>query len=84
MSAATPRVDPEQTHRLFGALAGARRPVPDPRVSADLLVREDGTRFAILVSQADTEIRVTVAGLGEGAEEIVLAPYGVRMLELRP
>jgi hypothetical protein len=65
-----------------------RRPVTvaDPRVSADVLVRGDGTRFAVLVSQADTELRVTPSAAGSGHEdfeEVVLAPYGVQVLELR-
>jgi endo-1,4-beta-mannosidase len=92
MSAVTPRVNPEQTHRLYDALAafaGVRRPVtaPDPRVSADVLVRSDGTRFAVLVSQAAVEVRVkpVLAGDVTGEfEEVTLGPYGVRVLELRP
>ncbi len=88
MAAVTPRVNPEDTHRLYDALAevaGVRRPVttPDPRVSADVLVRADGTRFAVLVSQAGTELCVRPAG-AEGFEEVVLAPYGVQVLELQP
>lgn len=65
-----------------------RRPVrvEDPRVSADVLVRSDGTRFAVLVGQADAELTVCplVAGNG-GAEDdrFTLGPYGVRVLELR-
>jgi endo-1,4-beta-mannosidase len=92
MAAVTPRVNPEPTHRLYDALAsfaGVRRPVTveDPRVSADVLDRADGTRFAVLVSQAETELRVkpVVAGNGpDGFEEVVLEPYGVRVLELEP
>ncbi len=92
MAAVTPRVNPEDTCRLYDALAevaGVRRPVTvaDPRVSADVLVRGDGTRFAVLVSQADSELRVTPRSAEsghEGFEEVVLAPYGVRVLELRP
>ncbi len=92
MAAVTPGVNPEATHRLYDALAdlaGVRRPVTvdDPRVSADVLVRADGTRFAILVSQADDELRIKAKVAGDGSEsfeEVVLAPYGVRVLELRP
>lgn len=92
MAAVTPRVNPEPTHRLYDALAvfaGARRPVTvdDPRVSADVLVRADGTRFVFLVSQAGTELKVRprIADAPAGAdEEVVLEPYGVRVLELRP
>jgi hypothetical protein len=45
-----------------------------------------GTRFAVVVSQAAVELRVkpVVDGDGPGGfEEVVLAPYGVRVLELR-
>ncbi|MEV0401263.1 cellulase family glycosylhydrolase [Actinoallomurus sp. NPDC050550] len=91
MAAVTPRVNPEPTYRIYdalAALAGARRPVrvADPRVSADVLVRADGARFAVLVSQADAElaVRPLVAENGHaGGEEIVLGPYGVQVLELR-
>jgi hypothetical protein len=92
MAAVTPRVNPDPTHRLYDALAdlaGVRRPitVPDPRVSADVLVRADGTRFAVLVSQADVELKVTpeiTAGAAPADEEVALEPYGVLVLELRP
>jgi hypothetical protein len=102
MAAVTPRVNPEPTYRLYDALAelaGVRRPVTvaDPRVSADVLVRADGTRFAVLVSQADVELKVTpqiAAGRAAGTvvvphgsalahEEVALEPYGVLVLELR-
>ncbi|GAA4614442.1 cellulase family glycosylhydrolase [Actinoallomurus liliacearum] len=91
MAAVTPRVNPEPTYRIYDALAelaGVRRPVrvEDPRVSADVLVRADGTRFAVLVGQADTELEVrplTADNGGAGDEEITLGPYGVRVLELR-
>ncbi|GLY79490.1 glycoside hydrolase 5 family protein [Actinoallomurus iriomotensis] len=94
MAAVTPRVNPEPTYRLYDALAtlaGVRRPVTvaDPRVSADVLVRADGARFAVLVSQADEELKVVaeVAAASAGAEpareEVALEPYGVHVLELR-
>ncbi|GAA4069102.1 cellulase family glycosylhydrolase [Actinomadura miaoliensis] len=78
MAAATPRVNPEPTYRIYDALArlaGVRRPVtvPDPRVSADVLVHADGRRFAVLVSQADTELTVA---------DVTLPPYGARVVEL--
>lgn len=90
MAAVTPRVNPEPTYRIYDALAtlaGARRPVTvdDPRVSADVLVRADGTRFVFLVSQADTELNVkpfiAEGGPADGAE-ITLDPYGVLILEI--
>jgi endo-1,4-beta-mannosidase len=89
MAARTPRVNPEPTHRLYDALAvlaGVRRPVTvdDPRVSVDVLVRADGTRFAFFVSQAGEEVKVTPESAEGGFEELALEPYGVRVLELRP
>jgi endo-1,4-beta-mannosidase len=91
MAAMTPRVNPEPTYRLYDALAtlaGVRRDVtvPDPRVSADVLVRGDGTRFAVLVSQSATPLTVTpeITAPAPAGEEVVLEPYGVLVLELRP
>ncbi|MDX3229231.1 hypothetical protein PV419_27085 [Streptomyces sp. ME19-01-6] len=56
MAARTARVDPEDTHRLYAALADAagvrRLAVDSPHVGADLLVHEDGRRFVWLVSQS--------------------------------
>ncbi|GLW67634.1 hypothetical protein Arub01_58770 [Actinomadura rubrobrunea] len=80
MAAATPLVHPEPTYRIYDALArlaGVRRPVtvPDPRVSADVLVHADGRRFAVLVSQADTELAIA-------HPDVTLPPYGARVVEL--
>ncbi|MGW8377178.1 cellulase family glycosylhydrolase [Streptomyces sp. ODS28] len=96
LAARTPRVNPEQTYRLYEALAevaGASRPVRTgtPLVSADALVHEDGRRFVWLISQAAerTTVRPGVDGslheLGTGKETaaVELEPYGVRVLELR-
>ncbi len=96
MAARTARANPEQTHRLYAALAelaGAARPVTvdTPYVAADTLVREDGTRYVLLVSQSGEELTVRPSADGElreltGGEpvkDVVIAPYGVRVLELR-
>lgn len=96
MAARTARANPEQTHRLYAALAelaGAARPVTagSPYVAADTLVREDGTRFVWLVSQSADELTVRPSADGELHEltggdpvvDVVIAPYGVRVLELR-
>ncbi|WP_433868703.1 cellulase family glycosylhydrolase [Saccharopolyspora sp. CA-218241] len=94
-AAVTPRVNPEDTHRLYAALAevaGVRRPVAvdDPRVLVDVLAHEDGRRFCWLVSQHEQEraVRPEVTGgalheLGTGADAstIVLPPFGVRVVE---
>ena len=63
MAAVTPRVNPDDTVTLYNALAvhaGVRRAitVDDPRVACDTLVRDDGARFAVLVSHADETLTV--------------------------
>ena len=96
LAAGTARVNPEDTHRLYAALAetaGAARPVTTgtPLVGADTLVHEDGRRFVWLVSQSGepVTVRPSVDGTlhdletGKQADETVLEPYGVRVLELR-
>ncbi|MER6993941.1 cellulase family glycosylhydrolase [Saccharopolyspora hirsuta] len=91
------RVNPEDTHRLYSALAriaGIDRliAVDDPRVFADALVHRDGRVFAWLVSQHDQEVSVvptapgrSVRELGTGEElaEVTLPAYGVRVVELK-
>ena len=92
LAAGTPRVNPDPTRELYDALAdaaGVERPIriEDPRVAADILEHEDGTRYAWLVSQADHEVSVKpvlAAGIALplGQDAIVLAPYGVAVLRL--
>ncbi|MGQ4511229.1 cellulase family glycosylhydrolase [Streptomyces sp. DW26H14] len=95
MAARSARVNPEQTHRLYAALAevaGAARPVTvdTPYVSADTVRHEDGRRFVWLVSQSADALTVrpraeaSLRGLGGGARvtEVPLPPFGVRVLEL--
>ena len=91
LAAGTPRVNPNAVQRLYDALAeaaGVERTVrvEDPRVAADVLVHEDGTRYAWLVSQADETLAVkpTLVGaaLRAGQESVMLAPYGVAVLRL--
>lgn len=91
------RVNPEETWRLYDALAlvaDVERDVrlDDPRVFTDALVHEDGRRFVFFVSQHDTAVTVepTVAGGelrtldGDASPSIALDPYGVaiRLLAL--
>ncbi|MEU5026515.1 glycoside hydrolase 5 family protein [Streptomyces milbemycinicus] len=96
MAARTARVNPEETHRLYAALAdvaGVRRPVTvdSPHVGADVLVHEDGRRFVWLVSQSPAELTVrpdadgTLHDLTSGTPtaDVTLAPYGVCVLELK-
>lgn len=97
MAAATPGVNPEQTWRLYAALAehaGIRPAVRsgDPRVLVDCLDRADGARFAWFVSQSAEPLTVTpeVAGgaalreVGTGAPvtAVTLPAYGVQVLRV--
>jgi endo-1,4-beta-mannosidase len=63
MAAHIPAVNPDATVTLYGALAahaGVRQPVTvdDPRVACDTLVRDDGVRFAVLVSHCGEPLTV--------------------------
>jgi hypothetical protein len=96
MAAASPRVNPEPTYRLYDALAevaGIERPVTveDPRVLAAELAHRDGGRLVWLVSQsaAETTVKPTVDGrlvdlAGEPVVEVILDPYGVEVLRRLP
>jgi hypothetical protein len=97
LAAATARVNPEPTWRIYDALAGVAglsRPVTveDPRVLAAELRHRDGRNFVWLVSQSDTEVTVkpTVQGhladlsTGQPVEEITLGAWGVRVLRRLP
>ena len=97
LAAASARVNPEPTWRIYDALAGVAglsRPVTveDPRVFAAELRHRDGRNFVWLVSQSDTEVTVkpTVQGhladlgTGQPAEEVTLDAYGVRVLRREP
>jgi endo-1,4-beta-mannosidase len=97
MAAVTPRVNPEATVTLYGALAAharVRRPVSvaDPRVSCDVLAHGDGARFAVLVSHADEDLTVRPC-LGDGerlatldeaevVETVTMRPFGIIVLEI--
>jgi endo-1,4-beta-mannosidase len=97
LAAASARVNPEPTWRIYDALAtlaGVDRPVTveDPRVLAAELRHRDGRSFAWLISQSDTEVTVkpTVEGqladlhTGQPVEEVDLEAYGVRVLRRLP
>ncbi|NED99422.1 glycoside hydrolase 5 family protein [Phytoactinopolyspora halotolerans] len=95
MAAGSARVNPEPTHRIYAALcdeAGVRRDVRvhDPRIHVGRLIHEDGRQWVWLVSQSSEEITiepVLTAGVltdDDGQVSTVrLAPYDVRVLELR-
>jgi hypothetical protein len=97
LAAASARVNPEPTWRIYDALAtvaGLDRPVTveDPRVMAAELRHRDGRNFVWLISQSDTEVTVkpTVEGhladldTGQPAEEVTLDAFGVRVLRRLP
>ncbi|GAA3939110.1 cellulase family glycosylhydrolase [Microbacterium soli] len=90
------RVNPEDTWRLYDALAaaaGVRRPVvvDDPEVFVEVLEHADGRRFAVFTSQRAqpcTVAPVPASGSlhdldGAAADEVVLAPYGAEVREIR-
>ncbi len=97
MAAITPRVNPDATVTLYNALAthaGVGRPVSvdDPRVACDTLVRDDGARFAVLVSHADEQLTIkpVLAGGGalatldtsEVADTVAMGPFGITVLSI--
>jgi endo-1,4-beta-mannosidase len=97
LAASCGRVNPEQTWRLYAALAdlaGVEQlvTVDSPRVLVDGLVHQDGRVFIWLVSESDGPLRVrpclpaggrlTRLGGGDVVEEVELAPYGVSVLQL--
>lgn len=95
MAAERPRVNPEDTYRLYDALAqvaGVRRSlvVDDPRVLTDVLEHDDGRRFAWFVSEHGEALTVEprTAGVlrplggGDAVRAVPLAPYGVHVFEM--
>src|SRR3954452_24172074 len=89
-ASAQARINPEQTWRLYDALADVadvERDVrlDDPRVFTDELVHEDGRRFVFFVSQHESPVTVTPSVAGgdlrtlDGApgSTLTLDPYGV-------
>ncbi|NUR08283.1 MAG: cellulase family glycosylhydrolase [Nocardioidaceae bacterium] len=96
LAAATPRVNPEPTWRLYRALAVEAGATPsvtvdDPRVLVDGLDHADGSRFVWLVSETPEQTKVTPrtpAGIqlrtldDAPAADVLLPPYGVRVLRL--
>ena len=97
LAASCGRVNPEQTWRLYAALAdlaGVEQHVrvDSPDVLVDALVHQDGRQFVWLVSENDGPLRVRprlpaggrlipLEG-GDPVDEVLLAPYGVSVLQL--
>ncbi|WP_231819006.1 hypothetical protein [Microbacterium resistens] len=94
LAAVNARVNPEDTARLYDALAvvaGVRRPIAvnDPKVFVDTLTHTDGSRYAVFVSQHAEHARVvprlngTLRSLdGDVITTVALAPYGTAVLRV--
>ncbi len=97
LAASCGRVNPEQTWRLYSALAEragvcSAVTVDSPEVLVDGLVHQDGRRFVWLVSEHDGALVVhprVMAGAqliplggGDPIKQVELAPYGVTVLQL--
>jgi endo-1,4-beta-mannosidase len=93
MAAATPRVNPDATVTLYTALgthAGVRRPVAadDTRVACDMLVRDDGARFAVLASHSGEPLTLKPV-LADGrlaplrgndvVDTVTMSPFGINV-----
>ena len=96
MAALTAGVNPEDTWRLYAALAAEAGVTPEVRVdSPDItcgeMVHEDGRRFVWLINLADSEQTATpilasgslVDEAGVAVAEVTLPAFGVQVLELR-
>lgn len=94
-AAMRPESNPEQTWRIYDALAnvaGVERSVSvtDPRVLVSEMVHDDGQRYAWLVSQSPEASTVTpTVGRGHledldgnAVSQLTLSPYGVTILAI--
>jgi endo-1,4-beta-mannosidase len=97
MAALTPRVNPDATVALYGALAahaGVRRPVSvdDPRVACDVLAHHDGSRFAVIASHADEVLTLkpvlapgeTLASLEDeqAVDTVITEPFDIKVFKI--
>jgi endo-1,4-beta-mannosidase len=96
MTAVTPRVNPDAIVTLYTALAthaGVRRPiaVDDPRVACDVLVRDDGARFAVVTSHSSEPLTLKPVLAGdrlatlegeEVAESVTMGPFEINVYAL--
>jgi endo-1,4-beta-mannosidase len=83
MASAVSRVNPDATVTLYAALAthaGVRRGVAvnDPEVACDVLVHQDGTRFAVIANHANETLTVKpiLGRAGEQNSALGLIPLG--------
>ena len=80
------RVNPEDTWRLYDALAveaGVTRPahVDDPLVMVDSLRTADGAQYTIVLSQHDEPVEVSIDyDDGGRSEPVRLEPLGARLV----
>lgn len=82
------RVNPEDTWRLYDALAelaGVRRPahVEDPRVLADVLADDDGGELVVVLSQHDEPVERTVIHADGRRTAVRLPGLGATILHRR-
>ncbi len=97
LAARTPDVNPDDTVRLYAALAAAAGIEPtvrasDRRVMCDELVNDDGRRFTVVISLAPeaVDVKLTVAAGATLTElagspsgnDIKLEPFGVAVLQI--
>ena len=93
LAAAQGQINPEDTYRLYDALAvvaGVERPVrvADPMVFVDSLVHDDGREFVFVLSQHSKPVTVTptvtsghlVTLDGAPTSSVSIDPYGVAVL----
>lgn len=72
-----PGSNPDDTSRLYRALAIEASALPeidnagDPALIVDVLERDDGAKYAIVISESDKPVTATVGGL-----TVTLEPYG--------
>jgi endo-1,4-beta-mannosidase len=96
-AARCPRVNPDDTVRLYRAAAQVAGALPavvvdDISAFADVIERDDGRRFALVVSEAGESMKVGVRTTeptsrlldrdGREIDEVVLEPYGVDLVEV--
>ena len=82
-AARTPEVNPDDTVRLYRALGAEAGALPevdnggDALLIVDTLVRDDGARFAIVISEHPEAVTAAV-----GSRDVELAPYGATVVRI--
>jgi hypothetical protein len=76
-------VNPDDTVRLYRALGAEAGALPevdnggDALLIVDTLVRDDGARFAVVISEHPEAVTATVGG-----RDVELAPYGATVVRI--